>query len=66
MTKGMREGLGVLCVAAALLVIGLAARSSADGGDSVVGDLGVGVGCFGAIIGLAWIAAELFRKQPED
>lgn len=64
MTKRIREGLGLLCVAAICLVIGLAARS----GDapSAVGDIGVGVGGFLALIGLAWLAAELFTNHPGD
>lgn len=67
MTKRIREGLGVLCVAGVCLIVGIALKQNDDGTIAeVIGSaLVVGAILFG-VSGLSMIAVDLFRKQPAD
>ena len=59
----MREALGALCLAAALLVIGAAGAWA--GGESVA-DVGFGLGVLFAVVGLVALAVELLRQRATD
>lgn len=64
MTKDMRQGLGLLCVATMCLLIGLVLNQNEDG--TVAGALGGGLIAGAGIIGLTglgFLAVQLLRNN---
>jgi hypothetical protein len=62
MTKEMRQGLGALCVAAAVLVLGLA-LTQADGTTATIGEVLRAAGVIIGLVGLAILAMQLLRGR---
>lgn len=63
MTKRIREGLGMLCVAAACLLVGVVPAVRSEGSAAEFGALVLVIGCLVAVIGFLKLAWELLRDS---
>lgn len=59
----MREALGAVALAAALLAVGGAGALA--GADSIT-DIGLGFGALFAVVGFAALTVELLRQRPTE